>query len=160
MRISLGRGATTMVTKIEEDAKRAAAWIATALSSSGYRADFSPGSLWEVDRFFDEHTKNGRARPRGLLAEDLGQRIFALGAYVGEVLIRHAGATWEGDDNDPDGEVNLALRLRDGSQIWPVQRAMKRFQLGSEESIAPYASVLGLAVGPKPRPPKPRWRFW
>lgn len=40
------------------DAKSAASWIADALSSSGYRADFSPQSLWEVDRFLAEQSRH------------------------------------------------------------------------------------------------------
>ena len=39
---------------IKEDVKASAKWISQALQSSGYRADFSPESLWEIDRFFDE----------------------------------------------------------------------------------------------------------
>lgn len=37
---------------IVEDVDAGAKWIATALSSSGYKADFTPSSLWEIDRFF------------------------------------------------------------------------------------------------------------
>jgi hypothetical protein len=41
---------------VVEDASRMAERLARALTSSGYRADFSPSSLWEIDRFFDEQT--------------------------------------------------------------------------------------------------------
>jgi hypothetical protein len=40
-----------------EGAARASAWIATALSSSGYIADFTVASLWQIDRFFDEQAQ-------------------------------------------------------------------------------------------------------
>src|SRR3954463_9429098 len=79
---------------IVEDVLQAAEWVAAALTASGYRADFSPSSLWEVERFFETEAPNGPARPGGLLAERLGSRIFALGSYVGEVVRRHAGGTW------------------------------------------------------------------
>src|SRR5579871_3860612 len=36
--------------KVVKDAKEAAEWIATALSSSGYKADFTLESLKEIDR--------------------------------------------------------------------------------------------------------------
>jgi len=121
-----------------------AAWIAAALASSGYRADFSPTSLRDVDRFFDEHTRKGKARRRGLLSEGLGQRIFALGSYVGEVIRRDVGGTWKGDDRDPANEINVSLVLDDGCVIWPVQRVMKRFTNGREDSVAAYASALGV----------------
>jgi hypothetical protein len=56
-----------------EDAGRAADWVAMALSSSGYAADFSLDSLRELDRFFDEHSNAGQAVPGGLLSEQYGQ---------------------------------------------------------------------------------------
>src|SRR4029453_9500950 len=111
-----------------EDIRTAADWIAKALSSSGYRADFSITSLKEVDRFFDEHSKNGQAVPGGLLSEQLGSRMFALGGYVGEVIRRTHGGHWQANDKDPEGEINIALVLPTGGLIWPVQRVMKRFK--------------------------------
>lgn len=54
---------------VVEDAKKSLTWIAGALSSSGYVADFTPASLWEIDRFFDEQTQGGNAKPGGLLSE-------------------------------------------------------------------------------------------
>jgi hypothetical protein len=134
-----------------EDAGAAAEWIATALSSSGYQADFSPPSLWEVDRFFDEHTKRGKPRRGGLLAENLGQRIFGLGCYTGEVIRRNLGGKWQADDADPQGEINIELHLPDGAIVWPVQRAMKRLANGPEDAIAAYGAALGLEVGSRPR---------
>lgn len=125
-----------------EDARSSAEWIATALKSSGYRADFSLYSLREIDRFFDEHSHEGQAVPSGLLAEQLGQRIFALGSYVGEVLIRTYGGQWRGDDNDPEGEFTIEVVFPNGSVIWPVQRVMKRFKNGAEDGIYAYGSLL------------------
>jgi hypothetical protein len=147
---------------IVDDVKSSADWISKALEASGYKADFSPSSLWEIDRFFDEHCKNGEALPGGLLSESLGSRIFALGAYIGEVIQRTRGGSWKGNDSDPEVEMNVELVLTDGTVCWPVQRAMKRFKNGPEDGIAAYGLGLGLAVGPRPKPQekKPRWKFW
>jgi len=127
---------------IEHDVAVSAAWISTALTSSGYRADFSLRSLHEIDRFFDEQTRKGKAVKRGLLSEGFGQRIFGIGSYVGEVIRRHAGGTWMGDDDDPSAEINVTLVLDDGSVIWPVQRVIKRFKNGREDGIAAYGAAL------------------
>lgn len=135
---------------IREDITTSAEWVAAALSSSGYTADFTPSSLWEIDRFFDEHSNNGNPKPGGLLAEDLGPRLFAVGGYIGEVLRRNIGGEWHGDDNDPQAEINIELKLFDDSTCWPVQRAMKRLKNGQEDGIAAYGSALGLSVGEKP----------
>lgn len=113
-------------------------WIAKALNSSNYAADFSIGSLKEIDRFFDEQNTSD-----GILNRNRGQILFGLGAYIGEVIISAYGGEWLTDDNDPQGEVNIAVKLKNGSIIFPVQRAMKRYQNGKEDSIYDYGFVLG-----------------
>jgi hypothetical protein len=146
---------------ITDDVDTAAKWVAVALTRSGYKADFSPASLWEIDRFFDEHSQDGQAIPGGLLSEQLGTRIFAIGSYVGEVLRQALGGKWVGDDNDPEAEINVELHLADGGTCWPTQRAMKRFKNGSEDGIATYGYCMGLDVGPWPGAVKKRpwWKF-
>ncbi len=113
-------------------------WVAKALNSSNYKADFSINSLKEIDRFFDEQNT-----PDGIINRNRGQILFALGAYIGEVIISAYGGEWLTDDNDPHGEVNIAVKLKNGSIIFPVQRAMKRYQNGKEDSIYDYGYVLG-----------------
>jgi hypothetical protein len=138
---------------IVADAKTGAEWAADALRSSGYAADFSPRSLWEVDRFFAEQmARAGRARPDGLLAEQRGQKLFALGAYVGEVIRRNAaGWRWVPARGDPDNELGLRLVHERGSEIWPIQRAVKRYKEGPGNGIADYAAAVAeLDVGPRP----------
>lgn len=112
-------------------------WIAMALNSSNYAADFSINSFKEIDRFFDEQNT-----PDGILSRNRGQILFALGAYIGEVIISVCGGEWLTDDNDPQGEVNIAVRLKDGTIIFPVQRAMKRYMDGKEDSIYDYGYIL------------------
>jgi hypothetical protein len=129
-----------------DEVQASAEWIASALSGSGYRADFSPPSLWEIERFFEDHAPGGSARPDGLLGSNVGARLFGLGGYVGEGIRRGLGGAWQADDDDPAAEINVALMLPGGSQIWPVQRVMKRFQNGSEDNVAVYGLVLGLNV--------------
>jgi hypothetical protein len=150
------------VASLIEDIDAAATWIAQALQSSGYHADFTAPSLWSIDRFFDEQSDRGPAKRGGLLATDLGSRLFALGAYLGEVIRRNVGGTWHADEEDPRGEINVELVLPDGTKIWPVHRVMKRYTNGAEDGIAPYGAALGLEVGQPPEPPQPpgRRRFF
>src|SRR4051812_6020536 len=105
-------------TSIVDDAVRMAQGIARALSSEGYCADFSLASLKDVDRFLDENSSGGHARSGGLLSERLGQRLFALGAYCGEVVRRQFGGKWSGNDSDPEAEINISLVLPNGAVIW------------------------------------------
>jgi len=142
-----------------QDIEPSSLWIASALNSSGYVADFTPRSLWEFDRFFDEHSQNGAAKPGSLLAEAQGQRLFAVGCYMGDVVQRTLGGVWVTDDADPEGEINIELQLPDGTRCWPIQRAMKRFKNGAEDGIAGWGSGLGLVIGPQPeRPRKGLWK--
>jgi len=151
---------------IVEDVFKAAEWVSQALQSSGYRADFSPQSLWHIEFFFDDHTRNGKPIPGGLLSEEVGKRLFALGAYVGEVLRRNLGGEWYGDDADPQAEINVELRLVSGAKCWPVQRVIKRLKNGWEDSVAAYGIGMGLQIGPRPErsqslsSKKPWWKFW
>jgi hypothetical protein len=112
------------------------------IRSRGYRVDFSVDSLKEIDRFFDEHALNGGARPGGLLAENCGSRLFALGGYVGETIRRSCGGEWFADDTDPQGEINIEIRLHGGARLWPVQRLMKRYKKGPEDGIYVHGCAL------------------
>lgn len=150
---------------ILEDVHLGAAFMAEALTSEGYRADFSPDSLWEIDRFFDEQSSRGKPVAGGLLSAGLGGHLFTIGAYVGEVIRRGVGGEWYGDDNDPDAEINVKLVLPNGTACWPVQRVMKRFKEGEEAAIAPYGAAAGLVMPPRPPPEepipvRPWWKFW
>lgn len=150
---------------IIEDIAIGAEWISKALQSSGYKADFSPESLWEIDFFFDDHTKNGRAVRKGLLSKGLGKKLFALSGYVGEVLRRNLGGEWCVDEKDPMAEVNIRLEFSPGNVCWPGQRVIKRFKHGESDSIAVYGLGMGLQVGAKPerseikQVKKPWWKI-
>jgi hypothetical protein len=124
--------------KIVSDAEKAANWIAGALNASGYKADFSTQSLQEIERFFIEHSKEGKPKSGGLLAQDTGARLFALGSYVGEVIRRQGKGEWIASDGDPQAEINIAVRLPSKVTLWPVQRVMKRLKNGPEDNIYHY----------------------
>ena len=134
-----------MTSLLLDDVRTSAEWIAHALDSSGYRADFTPAGLRDIERFMSDHSDQGTAVAGGLLATDLGARLFALGCYVGETVRLAKGGSWEADD-DPRGEIDIRLRLPDGSVVWPVQRLMKRFANGPEDSVVGYAAALGVVT--------------
>ncbi len=55
-----------------------------------------------------------------------------------EPFVRELGGVWETDGADPKGEIDIAVRLPDGSTVWPVQRAMKRLWNGAEDGLYVY----------------------
>ena len=148
--------------RIEDDVVVAADAVAPALRASGYAADFSAASVWELERFLADNVRRGDPVPGGLLATDTGKRVFAVGCYLGETLRRNLGGTWHGTDADPNAEVTVELHLPDGSVVRPVQQVMARIVRGKVANVAWFAIALGL----EPGPPKPgsrggrlgRWR--
>ena len=142
---------------IYEDIDAAATMIASELTAHGYLLDFSLESLAEVDRFFDEHSAldPDAAADDSLLASRLGQWMFALGAYSGEVLRRVVGGRWrwEGLDDDKAASTDTELVLIDDSIVWPFQRAWKRLMNGPDDSMAAWGAQMVAAVGPDPSSP-------
>ncbi|MGI5508372.1 hypothetical protein [Streptomyces sp. CA-106131] len=139
------------MTSLLDDVHTSAQWIARSLDSAAYRTDFSPASLRDIEQFMSDHSDVGTAVEGGPLATDLGARLFALGCYVGETARHALGGSWEADDDDPQGEINVRLQLPDGSVVWPVQRLMQRFRNGPEDSIVGYGAALGLDMSLQPR---------
>ncbi|ESX78833.1 hypothetical protein NKH89_25875 [Mesorhizobium sp. M0923] len=127
---------TSAPRRLQDDIPVAAQWISSALQSSGYRVDFTPRSISEVERFFREQTKDGEPISGGLISQDVGPRLFALGCYCGEVLRKELGGHWLTDDNDPEGEINAALEVASGVTCWPMQRVMKRLRSSEEDLVA------------------------
>jgi hypothetical protein len=135
---------------IYEDIDVAAAMIATELTAHGYALDFTLESLAEVDRFLDENSALDTNDTDSLLAARLGQWMFALGAYSGEVLRRAIGGRWrwEGLDDDKAASTDTELVLVDESIVWPFQRAWKRLMNGPDDSMAAWGEQMVAAVRP------------
>ena len=101
--------------QIIDDAEASTKWIVEAMKSSGYKLDFTLESLKEVDRFFEENSEQGKPTSNGLLSQDLGNRLFSVGSYVGTVLIKNGKGKWNGSNSDPQAERSrLPLNLRTG----------------------------------------------
>ena len=125
----------TSISSLEKDIDEYSEWITTALNHSGYLADYTLESMKELDRFIDEEND-------GIIARQRGRILFAMGAYVGKTVIKLYGGEWITNDRDPEGELNITVRLPDGTQMMPVYKCMKRCKLGMEESLYSYVSVI------------------
>jgi hypothetical protein len=157
-----------------EDIKVQSSFIIKAFSADDLKLDYTVHSFIEVDKFFNRNVDNGRPVKGGRLTKNLGPIIFSIGSYVGETIVKTIpGAVWQTDDNDPQGEINASVRLPDGTIMWPMQRVMKRFQNGSEDSIYVYGHSVTKELTnelfdqsywqidkEKAKPNKPWWKFW
>ena len=119
---------------LKEDLQKQREWIIKALNSSNYKADGTIESLKEIDRFFDEEKK-----PGGLLDRPkIGYILFGISAYVGEVAIKEVGGEWITDDDDLKGEINIAIKLKNGAMIWPAHKVLNRYHNGEEDNLYYY----------------------
>jgi hypothetical protein len=117
----------------------AMAFVARATARSRLPLDFSVASLRVVDFLIDGLRKGG-ADP-----ERAGGTLLGLGAYVGEVLVRRAGAVWVDFDADQCAYFGqpVGVRMPDG-RVWnPLGKVHNRFRTGGpEESLQTFYLML------------------
>ncbi|WP_351229440.1 hypothetical protein [Streptomyces sp. NPDC002133] len=93
--------------------------------------DYSVASLRIVDFVVDGLR---RGRPERVQVDGV---LRGLGAYVGEVMVRRAGAQWidfDAEQREFFGQP-VGVRMPDG-RVWnPLGKVVKRFEAGTEESV-------------------------
>jgi hypothetical protein len=100
----------------------------------GVELDYSPASLKELDAIVDDLRRDQRF-------EAVQTLLFSMGCYVGEVLVRHAGARWRTTEDLGMGQAAIspiAVEMPDGRGCSPVARVYRRFQKGREDSLAAF----------------------
>jgi hypothetical protein len=119
-----------------ETAPRFAADIVElAQQVSGVHLDYSVASLERVEAILHSFATGG------VEIEQIKATLFGFGCYVGEVFVRHAGATWK--ELPPDDKSlpllgwPLVVALPDGSISNPIGKVFKRMEYGEGENL-PY----------------------
>jgi hypothetical protein len=114
------------------------------------KLDFSVNSLKTVDQHL------AKIRKRKLAGDNLIKFVLRCGAYVGEVVRRHAqGKTWhwldyEGASELSDDIVNFGKCLSTVAVLWdskdgfcfPLGKVIKYLENGSEDSVRAFAAVM------------------
>ena len=125
------------------DIGESADWVVGGFERMHRKLDFRLESLREIDAFFDEQSSDGKPKDGTVLAKGKGSLLFGIGAYVGETIVRNCpGSHWETDDRDPNGEMEIQVRLANGAVVWPVKKVMKRLLNGREDGLFEFASLL------------------
>lgn len=137
-----------------DDIQQSEQWIIQCFATERLKLDGSIDSLRHIDTFFERYTEAGQPKANSPLDGNLGSICFAVGAYLGQALIRAKPGKWNVDEDD---EINVEVEFDDGSKCWPVQRVMKRVKNGFEDSVYPYACIL---TDHEPKAKKPWWRMW
>jgi hypothetical protein len=117
----------------------AADFVARVTARHRLPLDYSERSLRVVDFLVDGLRKGGAGRER------VRETLFGLGAYVGEVLVRRAGAVWVDFDADQRAYFGqpVGVRMPDG-RVWnPLGKVDNRFELGGPgESLRTFYLML------------------
>ncbi|MEV8017672.1 hypothetical protein AB0O76_15300 [Streptomyces sp. NPDC086554] len=118
--------------------EHAARFVARASARGRLPLDYSVASLRIVDSLVEGLRAGNPERNRVEVV------LFGLGAYVGEVLVRRAGAVWVDLDDSRRAWFGqpVGVRMRDG-RIWnPLGRVVNRFELGPDESLQTFYLTL------------------
>jgi hypothetical protein len=155
---------------IKEDIVTFSDMIVKGFSADKLTLDYTLTSFKDIDKFYGLHSKNGERVEGGRFSKNLGQILFALGAYIGQTIITIVpGTVWETNEDDPEGEINAILKLPDGTMAFPMQRTIKRFRNGEEDSIYVYGYHIIksyvdieklLEQEQVSRTKKPWWKIW
>ncbi|MFD7403961.1 hypothetical protein ACFV7R_15075 [Streptomyces sp. NPDC059866] len=110
----------------------AAAFVTRVTARNRLPLDYSVASLRIVDFLIDGLRRGDADRER------VRETLSGLGAYVGEVLVRRAGAVWMDFDADQCAYFGqpVGVRMPDG-RVWnPLGKVHNRFDVGGpEESL-------------------------
>lgn len=92
--------------------------------------DYTAGSIYTLERFIAEQFDPPRSNYVG------DNLPIGIGCYIGEVIIRTVGGNWNSEGKP---EINNIGPIQ---AIYPMQKALKRFKNGSEESLAWYYQTI------------------
>ncbi|WP_128381433.1 hypothetical protein [Streptomyces cavernae] len=116
----------------------AAGFVTRVTARNRLPLDYSVASLRVVDFLVDGLRKGGADR------QQVAGTLFGLGAYVGEVLVRRAGAVWVDFDAEQRAYFGqpVGVRMRDG-RVWnPLGKVVNRYEAGREESLQTFYLLL------------------
>jgi hypothetical protein len=83
--------------------------------------DYSVGSLQAVDELL------GKMHAQNVALDKVGETLWCLGCYVGEVFVRNADAVWKDDELPPVAKDSGAIWLARGERwINPIGKVVKR----------------------------------
>lgn len=124
----------------EEALQLADKFVRMIRRQTGALLAFTPDTLDAVDSAVDQ------VRASGVSEADASGMIYAVGCYVGEVIVRNAGGAW-----CPTAELGMeqvcswpiVVRLPSGAGANPIGKAFKRFRDGEGDSLVFFYESLG-----------------
>lgn len=128
-------------TPIEQEIRQAHESLVSIFADFGIRLDYSLESLETLERYLEDNYPASQGAGSAWPAVRVGVKIYYLGAYLGEVLLKKIGGRWSFDEKDPLGQIRAELQLANGKRLRPIETVMERI----EEGQAPGLHGLALA---------------
>jgi hypothetical protein len=120
------------------DMTRLAEEFVASMRDLGWELDFSERSVRTLEEMVEGQFEDWRPWRSGKVAKKNLPIASLVGAYLGEVMIRHIGGHWGWM---PEFDV-AAVQLPSGTWTSPPAKAQKRFVNGREDNLAIYYEAL------------------
>jgi hypothetical protein len=140
LRESRGRVATDQMARRNPgpDMERLADDFVRSMRDLDWELDYSEESIRTLEDMIDRQFADWRPWRSGKVAKKNLPIASLVGAYLGEVMIRHVGGRWGWM---PDFDV-AAVQLPSGTWTSPPAKAQKRFLSGEEDDLVVYYQAL------------------
>jgi hypothetical protein len=122
----------------EPDMQRLADDFVRSMRDFDWELDYSEQSIQTLEEMIDRQFADWRPWRRGKVAKKNAPIASLVGAYLGEVMIRHIGGQWGWM---PDFDV-AAVQLPSGTWTSPPAKAQKRFVNGKDDDLVFYYEAL------------------
>jgi hypothetical protein len=106
--------------------------------------DWTPASIEDVDGQIEA------LREEGFLAGELGETLFVVGCYLGEVMVRALGGRWAATRTTAVAEVSpwpMVVTLSDGSAWDVIGKVFRRFEIGDSEYLPVFFAAAAGRLG-------------
>ena len=120
------------------DMQRLADDFVRSMRDFEWELDYSEQSIRMLEEMIDRQFADWRPWRSGKVAKKNLPIASLVGAYLGEVMIRHVGGHWGWM---PDFDV-AAVQLPSGTWTSPPAKAQKRFLNGKEDDLVFYYEAL------------------
>ena len=120
------------------DLQRLADDFVRSMRDFEWELDYSEQSIRMLEEMIDRQFADWRPWRSGKVAKKNLPIASLVGAYLGEVMIRHVGGHWGWM---PDFDV-AAVQLPSGTWTSPPAKAQKRFLNGKEDDLVFYYEAL------------------
>ena len=124
------------------DMKRLADEFARSMRDLDWELDYSEQSVQTLEDMIDRQFTDWRPWRSGKVAKKNFPIASLVGAYLGEVMIRHMDGRWGWM---PEFDV-AAVQLPSGNWTSPPAKAQKRFLNGKEDDLVFYYEALKTRV--------------